>query len=89
MSAEALGNATLICNVSGVLDNTTIMFQWKGTDMLVIQGENLSMYEISSVGVSDAGMYTCEVTFSNAGNSAHTNFSGSGSVYITLSVTSK
>ena len=48
-----------------------------------------AMYQVSSsVGVFDAGVYTCEVTISDSANNSHV-ISGTGSVNVTLTVTSK
>ena len=48
-----------------------------------------AMYNVSSsVGVSDAGVYICEVAVSDSANNPHV-ISGSGSLNVTLTVTSK
>ena len=85
--SAAVGNpAVLTCSGSGNPAETTITYQWKQ------DGESLdasAMYEVSSsVGVSDAGVYTCVVTVSDTANSPHV-ISGNSSVDVTLYVASK
>ena len=84
--SAAIGSpAVLTCNVSGNPTGTTVTYQWKRADMTVATS---AIYEVSSsVGVSDAGVYTCEVTVSDTTNSPHVNF-GTSSVVVTLTVTS-
>ena len=78
--------AVLACNVSNNPNGTTVTYQWKRAGML---GATSTMYQVSSsVGVSDAGVYTCEVTVNDSANNPHVT-SGTGSVNVTLTVTSK
>ena len=63
---------TLTCNVSGAGVTT---HQWR-KDGSVIQGETIEMLSFSSLRLSDAGQYTCEVIvegnrFSNTRSSYH------------------
>ena len=87
VSAKVENSANLTCNVSGDPNGTTITYQWKraGTPL---QGATSATYEVSSVAVSDAGVYTCEVTVRDSGGSTHV-VSGTGSADVTLTVTSK
>ena len=79
-------SAVLTCKVSGNPTGTTINYQWKMAGMTVATS---AMYQVSlSVSVSDAGVYMCEVTVSDAANSPHV-ISGTNSVDVTLTVTSK
>ena len=89
VSATAGSPAVLTCNVSVTPSGTTINYQWKRIDMSAISGVNSSKYVVSeSVALSAAGVYTCEVTISDAANSPYV-LSGTGSVNITLTVSSK
>ena len=86
VSAAVGSLAILTCSVSDNPTGTTITYQWKRNGMTVATS---STYQVSSsVGVSDAGVYTCEVTVSDSSGSSHV-ISGSGSVNATLTVTSK
>ena len=68
--------AVLTCSVSDNPNGTTITYQWKRNSMTV---NNSTTYQVSSsVGVEDAGVYTCEVTVSDSSDSSHV-ISGSGS----------
>ena len=78
--------AILTCSVSNIPIGTTATYQWRKDGLLLA---NLAMYQVSSsVNVSDAGVYICEVTVSNSANNSHV-ISGTGSVNVTLTVTSK
>lgn len=84
-----VGNAApLMCIVSDNPVGTTNSYVWKRPDMSVVLGATLETYEISPVNISDAGMYTCEVTVSDQVNNPHVT-SGSDSVDMTLTVASK
>ena len=88
LSAQVESATNLTCYLSNLPPSTTAKYQWKRIYMSVIPEANLPTYGISSVGVFDAGVYTCEVTVSDIGNSPHV-ISATGSVNITLTVTSK
>ena len=80
---------TLACNVSTIPDETTVAYQWKRPDMTEIAGATSEMYQFSSpVGVSDAGVYTCEATVSGKGDSLYVT-DGRASLEIALTITSK
>ena len=86
VSAAVGSPANLICSVSGNPTGTTITYQWKRAGKSIATS---AIYQISSsVGVSDAGVYTCEVTVSDTTSSQHV-ISGNSSVDITLTVISK
>ena len=88
VSAAVGSPAVLTCNVSGNPAGTTITYQWKRAGSTV-PGATSAMYQVSSsVGVSDAGVYTCEATVSDTGNNPHV-ISGSDLVDVTLYVASK
>ena len=79
-------SAVLTCNVPDNINGTIVTYQWKKDGLL---GPNSTMYQVSSsVGVSDAGVYNCEVTVSDSANNPHV-ISGTRSVNVTLTVTSK
>ena len=63
--------AVLTCDVSDTPAGTTISFQWKrATDMSPIPGANSRNFLVStSANILDTGIYTCEVTISDEGNS--------------------
>ena len=80
---------TLACSVSATPAGTITTYQWKRPDMTEISGATSATYQVSSsVGVSDAGVYTCEATVSVSGSSPHI-ISGISSVDIILTVISK
>ena len=86
VSAEVGNSADLTCSVSSNVPMTTITYQWKRNGMTVATS---AMYQVSSsVGVSDAGLYTCEVTVDDATNSPHV-ISGNNSVEVPLTIISK
>ena len=62
--------AVLTCNVSGTPDGTTVIIQWKRAgDVDTIPGANSTTYHVSSsANMSDAGIYTCEVTVHDKSN---------------------
>ena len=69
ISAIAGSDAILTCSVSNLPNGTTVTYQWKRDGMLVATS---AMYQVSSsVGVSDAGVYICEVTVSDSANNPH------------------
>ncbi len=58
-------NCTLVCSVSGIgSSNPTITYRWiKNNGTAPIQvGGNSNMLVFSSLRLSDAGQYTCQVT---------------------------
>ena len=78
--------AVLTCSVSSNPIGTTITYQWKRDGMLLATS---AMYQVSlSAGVSDAGVYICEVTVSDSANNPHV-ISGTGTVNVILTVISK
>ena len=86
VSAAAGSPALLTCSVSGKPPETTVTYQWKRDGKSVATS---AMYQVStSVGVSDAGVYTCEVTVSDTEYSPHV-ISGTSSLDVMLTVTSK
>ena len=88
--AEVGGTASLICNVVDTPTGTSITYQWKRADISstseIISEKNGLI--LPSLGVSDAGVYICEVTVSVAANNPYV-IPGEGSVKVTLTVTSK
>ena len=82
--------AVLTCIVSGTPPGTVIKYRWwRADDMSVIQGGNSTNYQVSSLAsISDMGVYTCEVTLYDEGNSPLV-IPASVSVNITLTVISK
>ena len=82
----AVGNpANLTCSVSGNPTGTTINYQWKRAGMTVATS---AKYQVSSsVNVTDAGVYTCEVIVSDTANSPHV-IPKTSSVDVALTVTS-
>ena len=86
VSAVVGSPANMTCIVSGNLPGIIITYQWKRAGKIVATS---AMYQVSSsVGVSDAGVYTCEVTVIDSENSLHV-ITGTSSVDVTLTVTSK
>ena len=84
--ADVGSAGVLTCSVSNNPPGTNITYQWKRAGKLLATSK---MYQISSsVGVSDAGVYTCETDVSDSGDSPYVN-SGTGSVNVTFTVTSK
>ena len=78
--------AVLTCSVSSNPSGTTVTYQWKRAGELLATS---ALYNVSSsVGVFDAGVYICEVTVSDSASNLHV-ISGTGSVDVTLIVTSK
>ena len=82
--------AALTCYVSGAPAGTTISIQWKrATDMSAIPGANSPTFQVSSsANIPDTGVYTCEVTISDEGNSPLV-IPTMVSVNFTLTVTSR
>ena len=90
VSAQVNGFAFLTCNVTNNPHGTTITYQWKRVDVLPISAEHLtvgSLY-LPYVGVSDAGVYICEVNVSDSTHNPYV-IPQSGSVTVPLTVTSK
>lgn len=85
VSAEIGSPGVLTCIVSNNPNGTNVIYQWKRDGNLLATSET---YQILSVSVSDAGVYTCEANFSASGNSTLIN-PGISSVNVTLTVTSK
>ena len=86
VSAEVGNSADLTCSVSSNVPMTTITYHWKRAGMTVATS---AMYQVSSsVDLSDAGLYTCEVTVDDATSSPHV-ISGNNSVEVILTLTSK
>ena len=88
--AEVGGTASLICNVIDAPSGTSITYQWRKVDMSstseIISEKNGLI--LPSMGVSDAGVYICEVTVSDSANNPYVIY-GTGSVNITVTVNSK
>ena len=82
--------AVLTCNVLETPDGTAITIQWKiAADMSAIPGANSTMFEVSSsANMSNAGVYTCEVTVSDEEKHSLV-IPATFSVNITLTVSSK
>ena len=86
VSAEVGSPANLTCSVYSNLTSNKVTYKWKRAGMTVATS---AVYQVSSsVGVSDAGVYTCEVNASDTANSPHV-LNGTSSVGNTLTVTSK
>ena len=86
VSADVGSPGVLTCSVSNNPTGTTVTYQWKRADQLLATS---ATYQVSSsVGVSDAGVYTCEADVSDYSGSPYVN-SGTGSVNVTLTVTNK
>ena len=85
VSADVGSLGVLTCSVSNNPSGTSVTYQWKRNGNLLATSET---YQISSVNISDAGVYTCEANFSASGNSTLFN-PGTSSVNVTLTVTSK
>ena len=90
ISAQVDDLAGLICNVSSIPPGTTITYQWRRVDMSPISAQHLMVQVLllPYVGVSDAGVYICEITISDSTNNPYV-ISQSGSMNVTLTVTSK
>ena len=90
ISAEVDGVTLLTCDVSSIPPGTTITYQWRRADMSPISAQYLTVKSLylSHVGVSDAGVYICDVTVSDSSNNPYV-ISQSDSLRITLTVTSK
>ena len=85
-SAQVDDFASLMCNVTPIPPGTTITYQWRRADMSPISAQYSmgKVLQLPSVGVSDAGVYTCEVNVSDTFI-----ISQSGSANVTLTVTGK
>ena len=90
ISAQVYDPAVLTCNVTGIPLGTTITYQWKRADLSPVSAvfSPTRILYLPYVGVSDAGVYICEVTVSDSSNNPHV-ISGTGSVNVILTVTSK
>ena len=89
-SAQVGDIALLTCDVTPILPGTTITYQWRRADMSPISTQHLTVKSLflQYVGVSDAGVYICEVTVSDSTNNPYV-IPQSGSLSITLTITSK
>ena len=88
ISVIAGSRAILTCSASNIPNGTTVTYQWKRDGILVYVATS-EMYQVSSsVRVSDAGVYICEVTVSDSVNNPHV-ISGTGSVILRVTVTSE
>ena len=90
VSAQVGDSAILTCNVTPIPPGTAITYQWRRADMSPISTQH-SMVQVlflPYVGVSDAGVYICEVNISDLKNNPYV-ISQTGSVNVTLTVTSK
>ena len=86
MFADVDRPGVLTCNVSNNPIGTNVTYQWKRDGNLLATS---GTYQVSpSVDVFDAGVYTCEANVSASVSSPHV-ISGTGSVNVTLTVTSK
>ena len=90
VSAEVGNPAVLFCNVTPIPPGTTITYQWRRADMSPISAQHSAVKSLylPYVGVSDAGVYICEVTISDSANNPYV-IPQSGSLSVTLTVTSK
>ena len=89
--AKVGDSSVLVCSVIGTLSGTDATYQWTRADMSSLSGnfsENIPMYYLPHVGVSDAGVYICAVNITDSSNTTSV-FSMTGSVNVTLTVTSK
>ena len=89
-SAQVDDIVLLTCNVTSIPPGTAITYQWRRMDMspisvLHLTGKSLFL---PYVGVSDAGVYICEVTVNDSTDNPYV-IPQSGSVSVTLIVTSK
>ena len=82
--------AVMTCNVANILPETTIIYKWSRADMSPISALSSTVQSLylPYVGVSDAGVYICEVTVSDSTTNPYV-IPQSGSVNVTLTVTSK
>ena len=86
IAADVGSPAVLTCSVSNNPSGTTATYRWKRDGNLLAASET---YQVSSsVDVFDAGVFTCEANVSASESSPHV-ISGTGSVNVTLIVTSK
>ena len=82
--------AVLLCNVVNIPNGTIVDYQWRRADISSISGiisEENPMH-LPYVGVSDAGVYICEVNVSDPSKNPNV-ICQSGSVNVTLTVISK
>ena len=88
ISVIAGSRTILTCSVSNIPNGTTVTYQWKRDGTLVYVATS-EMYQVSSsVGVSDAGVYICEVIVNDSVNNPHV-ILGTGSVILHVTVTSE
>ena len=89
ISAQVGDPAFFTCNVTSIPPGTTTTYHWRRADMSSISGviAGLVMY-LPRVGVSDAGVYICEVDVNDPSNNPYV-IPQNGLVCITLTVTSK
>ena len=90
ISAQVGDFGFLTCNVSGILPGMTITYQWRRADMSPISTQYSmgKILQLLYVGVSDAGVYICEVNVNVSTNNPYV-IPRSGSLSVTLTVTSK
>ena len=89
-SAQVGGFAFFTCNVTPTPPGTTITYQWRRVGTSPISAPHLtqeSLY-LPNVGVSDAGVYICEVTVNDSTDNPNV-IPQNASVSVTLTVTSK
>ena len=89
-SAQVDSFALLTCDVIPIPPETTITYQWRRADMAPVSVPHLTVKSLflPLVGVSDAGVYICEVTVSDSTNNSYV-IPQSGSLSVTLTITSK
>ena len=89
-SAQVGRFAFFTCNVTPIPPRTTITYHWRRADMSQISAQHLTVKSLylPHVGVSDAGVYICDVNISDSTNNPYV-ISQSGSASVTLTITSK
>ena len=90
IATEVGSPAVLQCNVVNSPNGTIVDYQWRRANMSPLSGiisQENPLY-LPYVGVSDAGVYICEVNINDSTNNPNV-ISQSGSVNIILTVTSK
>ena len=80
--------ATLVC-LSSINDiSVSFVYEWTGTDNLVISGETDGILIISTMGVDDAGQYMCTSTASYTGSEVDSKYvidsMNTASVYLAI-----
>ena len=85
-SADVGGPGVLTCSVPNNPNGSNVTYQWKRDGKVLATS---GTYQVSSsVDISDAGVYTCEANVSSSVSSPYV-INGTGSVNVTLTVTSK